>query len=79
VGVFDSHFWGGKLRQLYQLVFLCRPLPQPPVPASHAHEVREQGWFTEADLPPDLDSNHAERIPVVFQVWRGERPPYFDQ
>lgn len=77
-GVFDSRFWGGSLYQLYQFVFLCRPLPQPPIQASHAHEVREQGWFTEADLPPDLDSNHAERIPVVFQVWRGERPPYFD-
>lgn len=77
-GVFDSRFWGGSLYQLYQLVFLCRPLPQPPVQASHAHEVRKLGWFTETDLPPDLDPNHAGRIRVVFQVWRGERPPYFD-
>jgi ADP-ribose pyrophosphatase YjhB (NUDIX family) len=78
-GVFDSRFWGGKLRQLYQIVYLCRLLPQPPVQPSHAHEVREVGWFTEADLPPDLDPNHAGRIRVVFQVSRGERPPYFDQ
>lgn len=77
-GVFDSRFWGGSLYQLYQLVFLCRPLPQLPVHASHTHEVRELGWFTEADLPSDLDPNHVGRIRVVFQVWRGERPPYFD-
>jgi len=78
-GVFDSRFWGGSLYQLYQFVFLCRPLPEPPTQPSHAHEVREQSWFTEAELPPNLDPNHAGRIPVVFQVWRGERPPYFDQ
>lgn len=79
-GIFDSRFWGGRLQQLYQLVFLCRPLPLPPLAQpSHAHEVREQGWFAEADLPADLDPNHRGRIPVVFQVWRGERPPYFDQ
>ena len=78
-GVFDSRFWGGGLHQLYQFVFLCRPLPQSPVAASHAHEVRELGWFTEAALPTDLDPNHVGRIGVVFQVWRGERPPYFDQ
>ena len=78
-GVFDSRFWGGRLHQLYQFVFLCRPLPPPLVAASHAHEVRELGWFTEADLPTNLDPNHVGRIPVVFQVWRGERPPYFDQ
>ncbi len=78
-GVFDSRFWGGSLYHLYQFVFLCRPLPEPSTQPSHAHEVREQGWFTEAELPPDLDANHAGRIPVVFQVWRGERPPYFDQ
>lgn len=77
-GVFDSRFWGGSLYQLYQFVFLCRPLPQPPTQPSHAHEVREQGWFAEAELPSDLDPNHAGRIRVVFQVWRGERPPYFD-
>jgi ADP-ribose pyrophosphatase YjhB (NUDIX family) len=79
VGVFDSRFWGGTLYHLYQFVFLCRPLSQSPVQASHAHEVREVGWFTEAALPSDLDPNHAGRIRVVFQVWRGERPPYFDQ
>lgn len=80
-GVFDSRFWGSKSRHhMYQFTFLCRPLAIPRVEQpSHAHEVREQGWFAEAELPSDLDPNHAGRIPVAFQVWRGERPPHFDQ
>ncbi|MEZ4861064.1 MAG: NUDIX hydrolase N-terminal domain-containing protein [Caldilineaceae bacterium] len=79
-GVFDSRHWGGRSRHhLYQFVFLCRPLAKPPVtPPTHAHEVREQAWFAEPELPPDIDPNHMGRIPVVFQVWRGERTAYFD-
>ncbi|MEZ4728443.1 MAG: NUDIX hydrolase N-terminal domain-containing protein [Caldilineaceae bacterium] len=80
VGVFDSRLWGAQSRHhLYQFVFLCRPLATPTIEQpSHAHEVREQGWFAESELPTDIDPNHVGRIPIVFQVWRGERPPHFD-
>ena len=78
-GVFDSRLWGRNVQHIYQLVYICRPLPQPAVQASHAHEVLEQGWFAEADLPDDLDPNHAGRLPLVFQTWRGQRPPHFDR
>ncbi|MBX3014270.1 MAG: NUDIX hydrolase N-terminal domain-containing protein [Caldilineaceae bacterium] len=80
VGIFDSRLWGAQTRHhLYQLTFLCRPLALPPVAVpSHAHEVLGHQWFAEADLPPDLDPNHIGRIPIAFQVWRGDRPPHFD-
>lgn len=79
VGLFDSRRCGSVSRHhLYQVVVLCRPLPHPPEAPSHAHEVRDVGWFAETELPPDLDPGHATRIPVAFAVWRGERPAFFD-
>lgn len=79
-GVFDSRLWGSEIPQhLYQFVFLCRPLDKPPIEQpSHAHEVVEQRWFAEAELPTDIDPNHVGRIPVAFRVWRGEAAPFFD-
>lgn len=80
VGLFDSRRCGSVSRHhLYQVVFLCRPTPQPPVAPSHAHEVLEARWFAETELPPDLDPGHVTRIPVAFAVWRGERPAFFDR
>lgn len=81
VGVFDSRLCGTPSRHhLYQFVFLCRPLDQAPEPTpTHAHEVIGMAWFAEAELPAALDPGHATRIPVAFQLWRGERLPYFDR
>jgi 8-oxo-dGTP pyrophosphatase MutT (NUDIX family) len=81
VGVFDSRLCGTASRHhLYQFVFLCRPEEGiEPAEPSHANEVRQLAWFAEADLPVDVDPGHAIRIPIAFQVWRGERLAYFDQ
>lgn len=81
VGIFDSRFCGTKSRHhLYQITFLCRPLDQAPVAQpSHAHEVIETAWFAEMDLPDAIDPGHVTRIPIAFQVWRGERQPFFDR
>lgn len=81
VGIFDSRFCGTKSRHhLYQIIFHCRPLPNPSLAQpSHAHEVMETGWFTEAELPETIDPGHITRIPIAFQVHRGERPPFFDR
>ncbi|MCL4858394.1 MAG: NUDIX hydrolase N-terminal domain-containing protein [Caldilineaceae bacterium] len=79
-GVFDSRLCGSATRHhLYQFVFLCRPTGAPASVPSHQHETRQQGWFLESELPTKLDPGHATRIPIVFQVWRGERGAYFDQ
>lgn len=79
-GVFDSRLCGSATRHhLYQFVFLCRPTGAPAIVPSHQHETRQQGWFLESELPTELDPGHATRIPIVFQVWRGERGAYFDQ
>jgi ADP-ribose pyrophosphatase YjhB (NUDIX family) len=79
VGVFDSRLCGTLSRhQLYQFVFLCRPLGDgQPGPASHAHEVLGTGWFAEDALPADIDPGHVTRIPVAFRVWytRADTPP----
>jgi ADP-ribose pyrophosphatase YjhB (NUDIX family) len=81
VGVFDSRLCGSVSRHhLYQFVFLCKPLAKTPIAQpSHGHEVLDAAWFAEEELPAELDPGHATRIPVAFQVWRGERPAYFDQ
>ncbi|RIK43235.1 MAG: hypothetical protein DCC55_06400 [Chloroflexi bacterium] len=80
VGVFDSRLCGTvSQHHLYQFVFLCRPeAGVEPVEPSHPNEVKGMAWFAEDNLPDDLDPGHALRIPVAFQVWRGERPAYFD-
>ncbi len=81
VGIFDSRFCGTKSRHhLYQITFLCRPLDKAPVAqSSHAHEVMETAWFAEAELPDAIDPGHVTRIPLAFQLFRGERQPFFDQ
>ncbi|CAN5476483.1 NUDIX hydrolase N-terminal domain-containing protein [soil metagenome] len=79
VGVFDSRFCGTtSAHQMYQFVFLCKPTGET-MAASHAHEVLQTRWFTEDDLPPNIDPGHITRIPVAFQVWRGESQAFFDR
>ena len=80
VGIFDSRFCGTKSRHhLYQITFLCRPLDKAPTQPSHAHETLETAWFTEAELPDAIDPGHSRRIPIAFQIVRGERQPFFDR
>ncbi|MCB0121392.1 MAG: hypothetical protein KDE58_04065, partial [Caldilineaceae bacterium] len=62
----------------YQIVFLCQPTGAAVVEASHAHEVHETHWFAEAELPTAIDPGHVSRIPIAFQIYRGERTPFFD-
>ena len=81
VGVHDSRLCGSQSAyHLYHFLFLCRPLDagRPIQAASHAQEVLETGWFSEADLPADLDPGHRSRIPEAFRVWRGDVRAYFD-
>lgn len=79
-GVWDSRRCGSVTRHhLYHFVVLCRPrAEQPAGPASHAHEVREVGWFGADALPLDIDPGHVTRIPHLFRVWQGEAPAYLD-
>ncbi len=79
-GVWDSRHCGTTSRHhLYQFVFVGRPLtntsPQTP---SHANEVLDIGWFSENELPENLDPGHVSRIPHAFGVWRGEKRPFYD-
>jgi ADP-ribose pyrophosphatase YjhB (NUDIX family) len=81
--VHDSRFCGSTHPfHLYHFLFLCKPLNDG-VPAgtpSHAHEVLEQRWFAEHELPPshELDPGHIKRIPEAFRVWHGDGRAYFD-
>lgn len=80
-GVFDGRFWGGKSRHhVYQFVFIGKPVECSEIGnGSHKHEVLDVAWFAEDELPLDeMDPNHVGRVPVVFDVWRGEKRPFFD-
>lgn len=80
VGIFDSryHSLAGP-HHVYQMLFLCRPLSTPTIPASHAHEILAMGWFTAVELPENLNPNHVTRIPEAFRVWQGDHIPFFDK
>ncbi len=78
VGVYDSRLCGTPTRhQLYQFVFLCKPLGPAASTPTHAIEVLNAGWFAEHALPP-LDPGHQSRIPHAFRAWRGDARAYFD-
>jgi ADP-ribose pyrophosphatase YjhB (NUDIX family) len=78
VGVFDSRFSGSLSRHhLYHFMFLCQPVGAQ-MKASHANEVIQTGWFTEDELPEDLDPGHAARIPHAYRAWRGDERAFFD-
>lgn len=79
VGVFDSRYCGTVSRHhLYHFVFLCEPTAGPPEAATHAQEVLETQWFSEAELPAALDPGHRSRLPEAFRVWRGDARPFWD-
>lgn len=76
VGVYDSRFCETRASiQLYQFVFLCRPLSVGA--ATTPHEVLDLGWFSEADLPA-LSPGHTMRVPDAFRFLR-DRRPFFDR
>lgn len=76
VGVFDSrHCETRSSLQLYQFVFLCRPLTSSA--ATTPHEVLDQQWFARNELPP-LSPGHTVRVPYVFD-YLAHRQPYFDR
>ena len=69
-GIWDSRLCGTISRHhLYQFVFLARPLPDhQPEPPSHANEIIDMGWFTEQNLPANIDPGHINRIPFALAV-----------
>ena len=81
VGVFDSRLCGSETPyHLYQFLFLCKVLDrEPEEEPSHSFEVLETGWFTQDELPKDIDPGHVSRIPEAFRVWRGDQRAYFDR
>ena len=82
IGVYDSRYCGTpSFYQLYQFSFLCRPLLDVEVidQASHAHEVKGVQWFSEHDLPEDIDPSHNKRISEAFRVWHGDNRAFFDR
>ena len=77
LGVFDASLWGGRFRfQLYVSVWLVEVGDdQEPVAGPETTGV---GFFAEDDLP-ELSPGHARRIPLVFELARGDATvPYFD-
>ena len=77
LGVFDSRLWGSSARfHDYSSVWLVELAPdQTPIAGPETTGV---GYFAEGDLP-DLSPGHARRVPLVFELARGDVPaPYFD-
>jgi ADP-ribose pyrophosphatase YjhB (NUDIX family) len=75
LAVFDSLRWDMRTKvQLYAAVFLAETEDAPVVMA----EAIAVAFFGPDDLPL-LDPRHARRVPIIFQLLRGERPsPYVD-
>ena len=77
LGVFDASLWGSRFKfHLYASVWLVAVGDdQTPIAGPETTGV---GFFAEDDLP-ELSPGHLLRIPVVFELARGDRPiPYFD-
>ena len=82
IGVHDSRLLGGESAfQLYQLLFLCRPLDTTALGhGSHRHEVIDVRWFAERDVPMEqMDPGHRGRIAEAYRVWHGDTQAYFDR
>ena len=80
-GVFDNRLWGSNSRHhSYQFVFMGQIVDGAEMGnGSHKQEVLDVAWFAEDELPlAEMDPNHAGRVPVVFDVRRGEKRPFFD-
>lgn len=76
LGIFDSRIWASHINvQVLMYVFQVEIIEGSPQTTIEAIDV---GFFAEDDLPP-LSLGHAGRIPLIFQLVRGELPiPYFD-
>lgn len=82
VGIYDSRLCGTRSRHhLYHVLFLCRPLMHITViqPPSHAQEVLATSWFSEHELPQNIDPGHRQRIPAAFRAWHGDNQAFFDK
>ena len=77
LGVFDASLWGGRFRfHLYVSVWLVE-VDDDQAPAA-GPETTGVGFFAEDDLP-EMSPGHALRVPLVFELARGDKPaPYFD-
>jgi ADP-ribose pyrophosphatase YjhB (NUDIX family) len=80
VGVFDSRLCGALTRHhLYQFLILCKPSDQAKEETpSHAIEVLETRWFSEKELPEDIDPGHQSKILRAFRAWHGDRQVFLD-
>ena len=78
--VYDSRFCGTSFPlHMYQFLFLCSPLKDkeesfPTTP----QEVKDKKWFSENNLPLNIDPGHISKIPEAYRVWKGDKKPYFD-
>jgi ADP-ribose pyrophosphatase YjhB (NUDIX family) len=78
LALFDGRYWSSQYKaHLYHVVFEARAAAgDGPVPGP---EALAADYFAPDQLPP-LAPGHAERLPVVIALLRGERPaPFFDQ
>lgn len=86
LGLFDSRLWGARSRmQLTLTMFLAET---DEVPALHAQSASTPASFQETlavdffaeDALPTLHIGHDRRVPLAFQLLRGEIPvPFFDR
>jgi ADP-ribose pyrophosphatase YjhB (NUDIX family) len=80
IGVYDSRRWDrGTLHHVYKFTFLCEPVEgQIPEPFD-AHETLETGWFSEGDLPANLQEGHRKRIADAYKMRNSIPQAYFDR
>jgi 8-oxo-dGTP pyrophosphatase MutT (NUDIX family) len=76
LGIFDSRLWSSRTKaHLFHTIFQVEMLQGIPAPSPEALDV---GFFGENDLP-ELSPGHIKRVPLLFQLVRGQVPaPYFD-
>jgi ADP-ribose pyrophosphatase YjhB (NUDIX family) len=80
IGVFDSRFWKTVSRHhIYHFLFLCEPIyPIRFDLPEFAEESLDRAWFSETNLPEDLDPGHEARIPFAFSAFKDSSDAYFD-
>jgi ADP-ribose pyrophosphatase YjhB (NUDIX family) len=80
VGVYDSRRWDkGMLHHVYKFTFLCEPLEAQSAEPFDPHETLEIGWFTENDLPSQLQEGHRKRISDAYKIRSDTIQAYFDR
>jgi len=79
VGIYDSRICGSmSAGHLYMVTVLCTPSDGAPEEPSHAHEVLEAEWFSEANFPEDLSPGHDIRSRDAFRIWRNGGTAHLD-